>query len=49
VKIATTPSMTTSQLDQIASVDIALPLGTATTPTAGVSTSVYLPNSILGN
>jgi type II secretory pathway pseudopilin PulG len=49
VKIATSPSMTTSQLGQIASVDISLPLGTATAPTAGVSTSVYLPNSILGN
>jgi Tfp pilus assembly protein PilW len=48
-KIAVTPAMTASQLGQIATVDIALPLGTATTPTAGVNTSVYLPNSILGN
>jgi Tfp pilus assembly protein PilW len=48
-KIPTTTTMTTSQLGQITSVDISVPMGSAADPTTGVNTTVFLPNSILGN
>jgi prepilin-type N-terminal cleavage/methylation domain-containing protein len=47
--LPTTPAMSASELSQIASVEIALPVGSAANPTAGVSTTVFLPNSVQGN
>jgi prepilin-type N-terminal cleavage/methylation domain-containing protein len=47
--LPTTPAMSASELSQIASVEIALPVGSAADPTAGVSTTVFLPNSVQGN
>jgi hypothetical protein len=46
--IATTPAPTTSTLATIASIRIALPVGDATHPSPGVSTSVFLPKATLG-
>lgn len=48
-KLATTPAITGSALATITSVDITLPVGDATHPTAGAATSVFLPNSTLGH
>jgi prepilin-type N-terminal cleavage/methylation domain-containing protein len=47
--IATSPAPTASTLAQVSSIRIALPVGDATHPSPGVTTSVFLPNSTLGH
>jgi prepilin-type N-terminal cleavage/methylation domain-containing protein len=46
--VPTSPPITGSTLDRLSSVAIALPVGDVTHPSAGVSTTVFLPNSSLG-
>jgi prepilin-type N-terminal cleavage/methylation domain-containing protein len=46
--VPTTPTITGSALGQLNSVAIALPVGDATHSSAGVNTTVFLPNSSLG-